>query len=105
MKQILKKLKYLFWDKPVSKPPKETPIRVRGEQVFSEYVVFEYKRQQICLRKTELPMWNALSREDKRAMANRFKAQEKKGLIRFELINGEGVCIKNKNYGQKADTK
>jgi hypothetical protein len=103
MNQILKKLKYLFWDKPVRKPPKETPIRVRGEQVFDDYVVFEYKKQQINLRKSELPIWDALSREDKRAMAKRFEVMEKKGLIRFEMINGKRICLKNKSYGTSKD--
>jgi hypothetical protein len=105
MKSILKKIKYFFWDKPVSAPPKEAPIRVKGEQVFDDYMVFEYKKQQINLRKSELPMWNALSREDKRAMAKRFEVMEKKGQIRFELINGKRICLKNKNYENKAHSK
>ena len=101
MKQILKKIKYYLWDKPTAKPEKEAPIRVKGEQVFDDYVVFEYKKQQINIRKVELPLWNALSREDKRAMALRFKVMEKKGEIRFEVINGKRICIRNKDYGQK----
>lgn len=103
MKQILKKIKYFFWDKPTAKPEPEKPIRVMGEQVFNDYVVIEYNGQKINLRINQLQLWNAMNRKDKRGMAKRFEIQEKKGLIRFELINGKWICVKNKNYEKRKD--
>ena len=106
MKQIIKFfkwVKFIFWTKPVQKPPKEKPIRVMGEQVFNDYVVIEYNGQKINLRINQLQLWNAMNRKDKRGMAKRFEIQEKKGLIRFELINGKWICVKNKNYEKRKD--
>lgn len=102
---ILKKfrewLKYWLWKHPVSKPIPEKPIRVMAEQVFDEYKIITYHGQRINLHINELPMWAKMSRKEKRVMAAKMGKQERKGLIRFEEINGKLICIKNKNYGEQ----
>ncbi len=105
LKKLLWWIKFLFWDKPTSKPPKEKPIRVKAEEVLKEYMVVHYHEQRINMRITEYPLWKALPRKDKRAMALRFKVMEKKGHIRFEEINGKLICIKNKDYEGIAETQ
>ena len=74
-----------------------------GEQVFNDYVVIEYNGQKINLRINQLQLWNAMNRKDKRGMTKRFEIQEKKGMIRFEMINGKWICVKNKNYEKRKD--
>ena len=91
---IIKWIKFYFWTKPVSKPE---PLK--ATEVIEHWTIIDYHGQKINLHKHEVPMWNALSRKDKRAMAQRFEVMEKKGLIRFETINGKTICIKNKQYG------
>lgn len=98
--KFLKWVKYLFWTKPTAKP--EPP---KATEVIQNWTILDYHGQKICLHKNEIAYWNGLSRVDKRAMALRFKVMEKKGEIRFEVINGKEICIRNKDYGQKADTK
>jgi len=95
--KIWNQLRYWFWTKPVSRPdpPKAT-------DVIKEYTVITYNGQKINLRKSELLMFKNMSRQNKRAMANRFKIMEKKGQIRFEEINGNIVAIKNKDYAEQA---
>lgn len=97
LKKIWRQLRYWFWTKPVSKPDPPKAI-----DVVNEYIVIDYKGQYINLRKTELLMFDKLSRKDKRAMATKFKVMEKKGQIRFEEINGKTVAIKNKDYAEQA---
>ena len=99
MKKIIKFLKwvkYMFWTKPVQKP--EPP---KATDVIQNWIIVEYHGQKINLHKNELGLWNGLSRADKRAMSLRFKVMEKKGEIRFEVINGKEICIRNKNYEAK----
>ncbi len=83
-----------FWLKPTD--PKDPPIK--ATQVLHNYICIKYHGQWINLLKSEMIMWNGLSRKDKRAMGKRFHYQEKKGHIRFVEINGKMTCIKNKNY-------
>jgi hypothetical protein len=94
-------IRHWLWEVPVAEPPKEKPIRVMGEQVFDEYVVIRYHDQLINIQKNEIPLWNKLNREDRRAMARKTKMQVKEGKIRFERINGKLICIKNKDYNSK----
>lgn len=93
IRQILLWIKKWFWDKPTSKDP-----RIKATQVLHNYVCIKYHGQWINLLKSELIMWNGLSRRDRRAMALRFRIQEKKGWIKFVEINGKMTCIKNKDY-------
>lgn len=96
-------IRHWLWEVPVAKPIPEKPIRVMGEQVFNDYTVIVYDKQRINLSSAELKLWNdnkkVYPRKDKRATARKFKEQEKKGIIRFEEINGKLICLKNKNYG------
>lgn len=98
IRQFLAWLQKWFWTKPTSKPdpPKAT-------DALPYYVCVKYHDQWINLRKSEVPLWNAMSRKDRRGMAQRFATLEKKGYIRFEEINGKMTCIKNKDYESKAD--
>lgn len=97
MKQMIlalcKWIKKWFWTRPTSKPE---PLK--ATEVIDHWTIIVYKGQKINLHKNELGFWHGLSRKDKRAMAQRFKIQEKKGLIRFEVINGKETCIRNKDY-------
>lgn len=81
-----------FWTEPTVIKP------LKAKEVLDEYIVINYKDQYINLGKTEVKAFYAMSRIDKRGMANRFKALEKKKLIRFEKIDDKVICIKNKNY-------
>jgi hypothetical protein len=92
-------IKFIFWTKPTSKPPKDKLPRVKGEQVFKDYLVVTYHGQRVNLHRTlEYPIWKTYSRNEKRATAKAFEIKEKKGLIRFEEIDGKLICIKNKDY-------
>ena len=97
---FFKWLKKWFWYKPVS-----PPAPLKAVEVLSEYVVIKYNGQRINLKRTELRMFHAMDRKNKRAMARRFATLEKKGLIRFEEINGKTIAIKNKNYGGETDIR
>jgi len=106
MKKLLAFLKLWLWDKPTAKPEREKPARVKATEVAKEYIVITYHGQRInMLKDTEYPVWKAMSRGDKRAMALRTKVAEKKGQIRFEEIEGKLICIENKNYEAKTHVK
>ena len=105
MKRFLKALKnigiwikFYLWDVPTSKPEKEKLDKVKGEQVFKEYMVVQYHSQKINLRKLEYPFWKALPRKEKRTMALKMGKMEKEGKIRFEMIENKWICIKNIDY-------
>jgi predicted HD phosphohydrolase len=100
LKKIWQRIRYWFWIKPVSRPE---PLK--ATDVINQYVVIEYKGQKINLRKTELLMFENLSRQQKRAMARKFEIMEKKGQIRFEEINGKLTAIRNKNYEEQANIR
>ena len=105
MKKILAWIKLYLWDKP-TKVVREPPPRVKAKEIAHAYIVITYRGQRInMLRDTEYPIWKAMSRKDKRAMALRTKVEEAKGKIRFETIDGYLICIQNKNYQEIAETK
>jgi lipase chaperone LimK len=93
LKKTIRAIWYWLLRRPISKPEP-----VKATAVVDQYVVVDYKSQLINLRKSELAMFNALSRKDKRAMAARFKIMQKKGQIIFQQINGKTVAIRNKDY-------
>jgi hypothetical protein len=98
--RILRFLKFWLWTKPVARPEPAKAV-----DVINQYVVIDYKGQLINLKKTEIDAFNNLKRKDKRAMAQKFAAMEKKGQIRFEEIKGKLVAIKNKDYEAQADIR
>jgi len=100
VRQLSAFLRKWFWTKPTEKPrePKAT-------QVIHNYICVKYRDQWINLRKSEIEAWNRMSRKDRRAMAQRFAVLQKKGKIKFVEINGQMTCVKNKDYGNKADTR
>jgi hypothetical protein len=100
IRQIISFLKNWFWTKPVEKPE---PFK--ATEVKHLYTCIDYKGQWVNIKKTEVDMFNAMARTDKRAMARRFAVLQKKGHVRFEEIGGQMMCIKNKDYESKADTR
>ena len=100
IKKIIQWFKSLFTR---YRKAQKTPLK--ATQTVDQWIVIKYHDQNICLRKREIDWWNRLGRKDRRAMAQRFHVMEKKGLIRFQEINGQTVAIKNKDYGAKADTR
>jgi len=96
-------LGYWLWQKPISKPVPEKPVRLKATEVFNEYVVINYHGQRINLHRNEIPLWQRMSRKDKRAMAQKFTRLEKEKKVVFTRINGREICIKNKDYGAKTD--
>ena len=112
IKQIVSALSK-FWKRfqqrpqevPMVKPVPQKPAPIKGQQVFDNYLVVEYKGQKVSLHKNQIPIWNDMSRKDKRIMAEKFKKQIALGNIRFELINNKWICLKNKNYGVEKDNK
>ena len=100
LKQILRWLKYWFWKRPVSKPEPLT-----AKEVIQNWTIVECHGQRIALHQHELPMWNAMSRKDKRKMALRVKAQEERGEIKFVEIDGKVTCVRNLNYDRRAEKK
>ncbi len=103
LKRFWEWLRRWFWDKPTSKPIPEKPIRVKAEEIIDEFVVIKYHDQRINLRRMDIPRWNRMNRNQRRAMSNYFKKLEKRGLVRFEVINGRLTCVKNKDYQALAD--
>lgn len=103
IKRLWEWIKLWMWTKPTSKPVKTLPLRTMATDVVKDYVIVMYHGQKINLHQTEVPMWNMSSRKDKRITSDKFASLEKKGLIRFESINGKEVCIRNMDYGRRAE--
>jgi hypothetical protein len=96
IQRFLKWVRYLFWTKPAVEP-------LKAIDDVQNWIVINYNGQNINLRISEVEMWNNLSRFDRRAMARKSKMQEKKGIIRFEKIEGKLICIKNRKYQELAE--
>jgi hypothetical protein len=96
IKKFLKRLRYPFWIKPAVEPLKATDD-------VQNWIVLTYHGQKVNMRITELPLWDAMNRKDKRAMASRFEIMEKKGMVKFQKINGKMVCIRNKDYEARVE--
>jgi hypothetical protein len=101
MNKLLSTIKHWLWDKPISKPEPEKPIRLKATEVLKEYMVVTYHGQRINLHISKYPLWKTADRKTKRAIKDRFAKQERQGLIRWEEIEGKLICIKNKNYNPK----
>ena len=97
--KIIKKI--LWWIKFLFGKAETTPIKAKD--VVNNWIVIKYHDQNICIRKSEIVMWNKLGRNDRRAMAQRFKVMEKKKQIRFQEIEGKTVAIWNKDYQERAE--
>jgi len=93
-------LRFWFWKRPISKPEPLT-----AKEVINHWTVIDYNGQKINIHKHEVPMFNALSRKDKRAMAMRFEVMERKGQIKFMEIDGKMTCVKNLDYERRAQKK
>lgn len=90
----------LFWTRPTDEPE---PFK--ATEVKHLYTCIKYKGQWINLKKTEVAAFEAMARSDKRAMAQRFAVLVKKGKIKFIEIDGEMICVKNKDYGSKENIR
>lgn len=93
LKKAIRAIWYWLLRRPISKPEP-----MKATEVVDQYIVIDYHGQLINLRKSEVVAFNAMSRKDKRAMANRFKIMQKKGQIIFQQINGKPVAIRNLDY-------
>ena len=91
VRQLLAFIIKWFWNKPTDKAP---PLK--ATDVINQYTCIKYKNQWINLKKHEVAMFNAMSRIDKRAMADKFKIQQKKGNIEFKEINGQMTFVKKR---------
>lgn len=100
VRQLLAFLKNIFWTRPTEKPE---PFKAK--EVLHLYTCIKYKGQWVNLKNEEIPLFEAMARSDKRAMALRFKQQVKKGHLKFVDIDGQITCIKNKDYESKADSR
>jgi len=98
IKKFFKWIKYVFFDLAVG--DRRT---IKASTVINDYVIVVYHHQEINLHKSELPMFAAMSRSDKRAMADKFKSMERKGLIRYVEIEGKTVCVYKRDYQARAD--
>jgi hypothetical protein len=93
-----------LWQKSTEKPERTPPIKIKAVEVAHAYMVLQYHGQRINILKTEYAFWKAMGRKDKRAMAKRFEVQEKKGLIKFVEVEGNLICVKNRNYEGSKNT-
>ena len=100
LKQIARWFRYWFWKRPVSKPEPLT-----AKEVVKNWTIVVVKGQRIALHEHEVPMFNAMSRKDKRQMALRVKAQEERGEIKFVEIDGKVMCVRNLDYQRRVEKK
>jgi hypothetical protein len=103
LRKIGKWLKYWLWQKPITEPEKEAPVRLKATEVANEFVVINYHGQRINLHYNEVALWRRMSRKDKRKMSSKFARLEKEKKIVFAKINGKEICVKNKDYEAKAN--
>jgi hypothetical protein len=110
MKQIKEALKRFgrwikkwFWTKPVSKPPKQEPIRTMAVDVAKNYMVLSYHGQRINILRSAYDIWKMSSRADKRATMQKFAKQEKEGSIKFIEVDGHLICVANRDYAKRAE--
>jgi len=93
VRAIGKFLRKWFWSKPTEKTTTKRVV-VKATEVAHAYVCIQYRGQWINLRENEVEIFNAMARNDKRAMAQKFAALEKKGQVKFVEIDGKTVCVK-----------
>lgn len=112
MKQIIqaitkffKWVKFYLWDKPISKPEKDKKYVLKATEVAHEYMVVTYRGQRINMLRSSYPVWKASSRYDKRATMQKFAKLEKEGQIKFVEVEGNLICVANKDYQARADKK
>ena len=98
--RVMRWLRYWMWKRPISKPEPLT-----AKEVVKNWTIVVVKGQRIALHSHEVPMFNAMSRKDKRQMALRVKAQEERGEIKFMEIDGKMTCIRNLDYDRRAEKK
>ena len=92
IRQFLSFLKKWFWSNPTDKVP-EKRVAVKATEVVHAYVMVEYKGTKIPIRKSELPMWNAMSNSDKKKMAFKFTKAKQKGQLQAVWIGGQKIFI------------
>ncbi|MBK5202117.1 MAG: hypothetical protein JJE45_00145 [Prolixibacteraceae bacterium] len=102
--KFLKWVKLYLWDKPVSTPPKQQPLRTMAVDVAKDYIVITYHGQRINLtRAIEYPAWKLSSRKDKRITMLRFAKFERDGLVKFVEVDGQLICVNNLDYQRRAE--
>lgn len=93
-------LKKVFWTKPT-----ESPNTLLAKDVVHHQVVINYKGQNICLNEIEVPMFEAMSRLDKRGMAKKFKELEEKGQLKFKKVQGQMIAVKTPLYDNSRNVR
>jgi hypothetical protein len=110
MKQIKKALKRFgrwakkwLWDRPVSKPSKQEPIRTMAVDVAKDYMALSYYGQRINILRSAYDIWKMSSRADKRATMQKFAKLEKEGAIKFVEVDAHLICVANRDYEKRAE--
>jgi len=79
--------------------PEESAIPLMAKDVIDDYISFPYAGVELTLRKGEKEIFDQMPRQERRKMAQRFKAAVRKGRIKLITIEGKTIAFKNKNYG------
>ena len=103
VQRFLKWVKHWIYDIPTSKPLPEEQYKLKATDVAKEYMVLQYHGQRINMLRTAYPIWVRISRKDKRATMQKFKKQEQEGLIKFVEVNGNLICVANRDYEKRVE--
>ena len=96
-------IKFYLWEKPVSKPEPEKPFILKATEVSHEYMIVTYHGQRINMLKIAYPAWKLSSRKDKRITRDKFEKLEKSGQLKFIEVEGNVICVANRDYQCRAD--
>ena len=80
-------------------PPRESAALLMAKDVIDDYISFPYAGVELTLKKDEKKIFDQMPRQERRKMAQRFKAAVRKGRIKLITIEGKTIAFKNKNYG------
>ena len=103
IKRFWQFIKYYLWETPTAEPPPEEKYKLKATDVAKEYMIVLYHGQRINMLKTAYPIWLKSSRKDKRATAQKFKSMELNMEVKFMEIDGNLVCVANRDYQKRAD--
>ena len=103
VRQIRLFLKKWFWEKPTEEvPQKKSDTEIKAKEVMHDWDIITYNGTKIPFRKHEIPLFNALSRKEKRVIAIKMKAEQKKGRVIIVEIDGKDTIVLNHDYETRA---
>ena len=74
--------------------------------VANEYEVITYQGQRINLHKIrEKPLFEKMNHKQKREVKKNWERMERKGRVKFITVNGNLICVLNRDYDNRADRK